>query len=122
MNIRIAATLMLVATIILLGNSITTAQEMLEISATIKREVLDTTPEQNPIPKVKVTVVSMATNEEYTTHTDQKGEYEIKNLPAGRYTINYTKNGYGTRVGKSKVLAPGGEIYDRTKMKKKTIY
>ncbi len=117
MMIRFATTLMLVAIITLFGNN-TKAQEMLENSATIRGEVIDITPEKNPIPGVKVTVVSVATNEEYTTHTDEDGEYEIKNLPAGRYTLSYSKNGYGKRVGKSNVVAPGGEIFDRIKMRR----
>lgn len=115
--IRITATLILVTIITLLGNNIT-AQEKIVNGAIIKGEVVDITPEQNPIPGVKVTVVLTATNKEYTTHTDEDGKYEIKNLPAGRYTFNYSKNGYGERVGKSKVVAPGGEIFDRIKMRK----
>ncbi|MYB63184.1 carboxypeptidase regulatory-like domain-containing protein [Candidatus Poribacteria bacterium] len=88
-----------------------------EDGGTIKGEVLDTTPEQNPIFGVKVLVVDTAGNE-YTTRTNKKGEYEIKGLPGGRYTISYTKDGYGDRVGKTKLLAEGGEIFDRIKMHK----
>ena len=85
--------------------------------STIKGEVLDITPEQNPIFGVKVTAVDAAGNE-YTTKTNKKGKYEIKGLAAGRYTISYSKNGYGDRVGKTKLVAAGGEIYDRIKMRK----
>ncbi len=119
MIIRNATSLMLVAFIILLGNSSTTAQVKAVNGGTIRGAVVDTTPELNPIPGVNVTVVSLATEKEYTTQTDKKGEYKLANLPAGRYTVSYSKDGYGERVGKSKVLAPGGDIFDRIKMRKK---
>ena len=99
--------------------SIGSAEKKDEGGATIKGEVLDTTPEQNPIPKVLVTVVNAAKNKEYTTLTNKDGEYEITGLPAGRYTIAVSKDGYFERVGKPKVVAEGGEIYDRIKMRKK---
>ena len=85
--------------------------------ATIKGEVLDITPEQNPIFGVKVVAVDKD-GKEYTTRTNKKGEYEITGLPAGRYTMSYSKNGYGDRVGRTKLLAEGGEINDRIKMHK----
>lgn len=85
--------------------------------ATIKGKVIDITPEQNPIFGVKVLAVDAA-GKEYTTRTNEKGEYEITGLPAGRYTMSFSKAGYGDRVGKSKLVAEGGEIYDRIKMRK----
>ena len=89
-----------------------------EDGGTIKGEVIDITPEQNPIFGVKVLIVDTGTGLEYTTRTNKKGEYEIKGLPGGRYTISYSKAGYGNRVGKIKLLAEGGEISDRIKMHK----
>ena len=70
---------------------------------TIKGEVIDITPEQNPIFGVKVSAVEAA-GKEYTTRTNKKGEYEIKGLPAGRYTMRFSKVGYVDRVGKSKLV------------------
>ena len=86
--------------------------------ATIKGEVIDTSPEQKPIEGVTVKIVNAATEEVFTLTTDKDGFYEKKGLPAGRYIINISKNGYGDRVGKSKVVAAGGEIFDRIKMRK----
>ncbi len=96
-----------------------TAEDIAVVSnkATIKGKVIDITPEQNPIFGVKVTAVDAA-GKEYTTRTNKKGEYEITELPPGRYTISYSKAGYGDRVGKTKLVAAGGEIYDRIKMRK----
>lgn len=88
------------------------------IGVTIRGEVIDISPEQRPIEGVTVKIVNVADGEEYTVKTDKDGLYEKKGLPAGRYTISVSKRGYGDRVGKSKVVAAGGEIFDRIKMRK----
>ena len=88
-------------------------------NATIKGEVIDTSTEQNPIEGVTVTIVSSADDQRFTVTTDKDGQYEKTGLPAGRYTISVTKEGYGDRVGKSKVVAAGGEIFDRIKMRER---
>ncbi len=95
------------------------AQEDIVGGATIKGEVIDLSPEQRPIAGVTVKIVNAATGKEHTVKTDKNGAYEKKGLPAGRYTISVSKPGYGERVGKSKVVADGGEIFDRIKMRKK---
>ena len=87
--------------------------------ATIRGEVIEASPEQKPIRGVNVTIVSNSTGETYTVTTDENGAYEKTGLPAGRYAINVYKKGYGERTGKSKVVVPGGEIYDSIKMIKK---
>ncbi|MYG00185.1 carboxypeptidase regulatory-like domain-containing protein [Candidatus Poribacteria bacterium] len=97
------------------------AQEDVVGGATIKGEVIDTSPEQNPIEGVTVTIVNSATGKEYTVKTDKDGAYEKKGLPAGRYMVSVSKPGYGDRVGRPKVVAVGGEIFDRIKMRKKVV-
>ena len=94
------------------------AQEVDIDGATIKGEVLEATPEQRPIEGVTVKIVNVADGEEYTVKTDKDGFYEKKGLPAGRYMISVSKGGYGDRVGRSKVVAAGGEIFERIKMRK----
>ena len=86
--------------------------------AIIKGEVIEATPEQRPIVGVTVKIVNVATAEEFTVTTNKDGFYEKKGLPAGRYIISVSKNGYGDRIGKPKAVAAGGEIFDRIKMKK----
>ena len=86
--------------------------------ATIKGEVVDTSTDLNPIEGVTVKIVR-GDEEPLITTTDKDGAYEMTDLPDGRYTISYEKEGYGERFGKSKVVAPGGEIFDRVKMRKK---
>ena len=98
------------------------AQETAEIvdgGATIKGEIIDTSTEQNPIEGVTVSIVNSSSGEEYIATTDADGAYERTGLPAGRYTISASKEGYGARIGKSKVVAVGGEIFDRIKMREK---
>lgn len=88
-------------------------------TATIRGEVVEASPEQKPIEGVNVKIVNNATGEEYIILTDINGAYERTGLPAGRYTITATKDGYGDRFGKSKVVAAGGEIFDQIRMRKK---
>ncbi len=87
--------------------------------ATIKGEIIDTSTEQKPIDGVSVKIVNSGDGTEYTITTDKDGFYEQTGLPAGRYTISVSKEGYGDRIGKSKVVAAGGEIFDRIKMREK---
>ena len=91
--------------------------------ATIRGIVIDTSPEQRPIESATVTIVSVNLDgkeyQEYIVTTDKDGVYEKTGLPAGRYTISVSKRGYGNRVSKSKIVAPGGELYHPIKMLKK---
>lgn len=89
------------------------------VGATIRGEIVDTTPEQNPIEGAIVKIVNTADGQEYIIATDQDGAYEKKGLPPGRYMVSVSKAGYGDRVGKSKVVAAGSEIFDKIKMRKK---
>ncbi len=86
--------------------------------ATITGKVIDTTADQNPIEDVTVSIVG-SDGQTFTTTTDDNGEYRETGLAAGRYTISYKKEGYGDRVGKTKLVAAGGEIHDRIKMREK---
>lgn len=89
------------------------------IGVTIRGEVIDTSPELKPIAGVTVTITNASDGQVYVVTTDDNGAYEKTGLPAGRYTISVSKKGYGDRIGKSKVVGPGGELFDRIKMRKK---
>lgn len=108
----------IVLTLLCLFVDIAVAQEDLRFQATIKGEVLEATPEQKPIPGVLVTIVSSG-GRTYTLLTNKDGEYIRTDFPAGRYTISLSKDGYVDRVGKSIVVAAGGELFQRYKMRKK---
>lgn len=94
------------------------AQNVDDSGATIRGEVIDTSPQQRPIKGVTVKIVDIASEEVYIITTDKNGFFEKKGLPAGRYTISVFKRGYGDRIRGSKVVADGGEIFDRIKMRK----
>lgn len=86
--------------------------------ATIKGKVIDTSPDLKPIEGVTVKIENVAVGQEYIVTTDKNGYFEKTGLQAGRYTLSYSKKGYSDRIGKSKVVAAGGEIYERIKMSK----
>ena len=113
--------ILLIVVCICIPVSIVIAQEDAVGGATIKGKVIDVSPQQNPIAGVTVTIVNSATGKEYTVKTDKDGAYEKKGLPAGRYMIGVSKPGYGERVGRPKVVAAGGEVFDKIKMRKKGI-
>ena len=92
--------------------------DVMSSGATLRGDVVDTSPQMNPIPEATVRIVG-TDGQEYETTTDDAGSYEQTGLPKGRYSISVYKEGYGERVGKSKVVSEGGEGYDRIKMRKK---
>ncbi len=108
----------IVLTLLCLFVYIAIAQEGLSFDATIKGQVLEATPEQIPIPDVIVSIVG-SEDPTYVVYTNDKGEYTRTGLPAGRYTISLSKDGYGDRVGQSIVVAAGGEFFQIYKMRKK---
>ena len=90
--------------------------ELVGGGVTIKGKVIDTSTEQKPIEDVTVKIVDVASRQEYILKTDKDGIYEKTGLPPGRYAVSVVKVGYGARVGKSKVVAAGGELNDIIKL------
>jgi biopolymer transport protein ExbB len=87
--------------------------------ATVKGDIIDTTADQNPIQDVTVEITRNSDGQKFMAKTNEAGSYERAGIPPGRYTISVFKEGYGNRVGKSKVVAAGQEIYERIKMREK---
>ncbi len=85
---------------------------------TIRGHIEDTTELRNPLEGVEV-IVKDTSGKEWTTTTDEHGEYEITNLPTGRYFVSVYKDGYGDRVGKPINVVAGGDRYFPLKMTKK---
>ncbi len=115
---RLGLTLMFVAyTIISAG--VAFAQGALGIQAgTVRGQITDTTPAQNPIEGVQVKIVSAA-GEEFTAITNSNGDYERSGIPAGRYFISIYKEGYSDRLGKPVTVVNGGDHFVPLKMSKK---
>lgn len=95
--------------------------EFMDSGATMRGEIIDTSPEQKPIEGVQVEIFNVKTENTYTVTTDIDGIYEKTGLPSGRYTIVAHKKGYKPHVGKSKVIVAGGEFFDQIKMEKQNI-
>lgn len=88
---------------------------------TLRGSVIDTSSLQNPIEGVRVVAVN-PTGIEYETHTDSDGEFEMSGLPSGRYLVDFTKSGYGERLGKPITVTAGGDQYVAMKMSKKATF
>ena len=85
---------------------------------TVRGQIVDTTESQNPIEGVTVVIVAQD-GTEFTTTTDANGDYEKSGIPAGRYLISISKEGYGDRLGKPVTIVDGGDHYVPLKMTKK---
>lgn len=81
--------------------------------------ITDLTPAQNPIEGVTVTIVARDSGKEWTTKTDADGEYKQSGLPAGRYLISISKEGYDERTGKPVTIVDGGDHFIPLKMMQK---
>ena len=86
---------------------------------TVRGQITDLTPAQDPIEGVEVKIVAQDGNKEWTTTTDAKGEYKHAGLPPGRYLISISKDGYDARVGKPVAIVEGGDHFVPLKMNKK---
>jgi len=95
--------------------------EFMESGATMRGEIIDTSPERKPIEEVQVEIINVKTENTYTVTTNIDGIYEKTGLPSGRYTIVAYKKGYKPHVGKSKAIAAGGEYFDQIKIEKANI-
>ena len=64
-----------------------------------------------PLRRAEVSIFGEALKEPRSTSTDEKGVYELKDLPAGRYTVNASKAGYGSvSFGQKRPYQPGRPI------------
>ncbi len=88
---------------------------------TIRGIVTDTSSLQNPIEGVRVVAVDPA-GIEHETQTGSNGEFVIIGLPSGRYLLNFTKEGYGDRLGKPMTVTAGGDQSVAMKMSKKASF
>ncbi len=88
----------LVYTLVLIGIVSCTKKETqsLDLSGDITGKIttlLEYGPEVNDRANVAITLTGVNT---LTSHTDSAGNYFIKNVPFGRYTVKISKDGYGT--------------------------
>ena len=95
--------------------------DVMNSGATMRGEIIDTSPEEKPIEEVQVKIFNVKTENTYTVTTNIDGIYEKRGLPSGRYTIVAYKKGYKPHVGRSKIIVADGEFFDQIKMEKQNI-
>lgn len=86
---------------------------------TVRGLITDLTPAQNPIEDVEVKIVAQDGGQEFITETDAEGNYKHTGLPAGRYLISISKEGYEDRAGKPVAVVDGGDHFISLKISKK---
>ena len=87
---------------------------------TVRGLIIDLTPVQNPIEGVEVKIVAQDGGQEFITETNAEGNYKHTGIPAGRYLISISKEGYEERAGKPVVVVDGGDHFISLKMSKKS--
>ena len=87
------------------------AQEDAANSGTLRGQITDVTPTQNPVEGVEVKIVEQDGGKEFITKTDADGNYVHAGLPAGRYMISISKEGYGNRAGRPVTIVNGGDHF-----------
>ena len=95
------------------------AQEDALNGGTLRGQITDLTPAQNPIEGVEVKIVAQDGGKEFITKTGADGNYEHAGLPAGRYLISISKEGYDERAGKPVMIVNGGDHLVPLKMRQK---
>ena len=95
------------------------AQDDAMNGGTLRGQITDVTPAQNPIEGVEVKIVAQDGGKEWTTKTDADGNYTYAGLPAGRYLISTSKDGYDKRVGQPVTIVDGGDHFVPLKMAEK---
>ena len=95
------------------------AQEDATSGGTLRGQITDITLRQNPIEGVEVKIVAQDGGKEWTTKTDADGNYKHARLPAGRYLISISKDGYNMSVGKPVTIIDGGDHFVPLKMVQK---
>lgn len=78
---------------------------------TVRGLITDLTPAQNPIEGVEVKIVAQDSGKEFITKTDVDGNYEHAGLPAGRYMIRISKEGYNERTELPVTVVEGGKHF-----------
>ena len=95
------------------------AQDKALSVGTLRGQITDLTPAQNPVEGVEVKIVAQDGGEKFITKTDADGNYKHALLPAGRYMISISKEGYDERVGRPVNVVKGGDHFIPLKMAKK---
>lgn len=77
------------------------ADENASNGGTIRGQALEYGKDQNPIIGLIVTIISPE-GKEFTTKTDENGNYKFSDLPVGKYTLKYRQKGFDDKWSGSK--------------------
>ena len=102
----------------LFGSVFAQDKETLSVG-TLRGQITDLTPAQNPIEGVEVKIIAQDGGKEFITKTDAEGNYKHALLPTGRYMISISKDGYDSRAGKPVTIVKGGDHFVPLKMTQK---
>ena len=116
---RLGFVLIVVICVNIMSAGITLAQDDAISGGTLRGQVTDTTPAQNPIEGVTIKIVAAQGGKEFTATTDTNGNYECSGIHAGHYLISTFKKGYDERFGKLVSVVNGGNPFVPLKMAKK---
>ena len=111
--------MLILVTCVSLFTDIVFAQDDTMSGGTLRGQITDITLRQNPIEGVEIKIVTQDGGKEWTTKTDADGNYKHAGLPAGRYLISISKDGYDRSVGKSVTIVDGGDHFVPLKMAQK---
>ena len=91
------------------------AQEEAVSGGTVRGKIVDASSTQNPIEGVQVKILAQD-GTIYETTTDENGNYERTELPAGRYLISIHKEGYSEQIGIRLTIVNDGVTHIPLKM------
>ena len=115
--IRLSFVLAVIACVGMSTNTFS-AQEKIVSGGIVRGKIVDTSKAQNPIEGVQVKILA-PNGTIYETMTDENGDYERIGLPAGRYLMNISKEGYGEQIGIRLTIVNGDASYVPLKMTQK---
>ena len=94
------------------------AEDKPTTGGTLRGQIIDATPAQNPIEGVEVKIVGRS-GKEFTVKTDADGNYECTGIPTDRYLISTSKESYQGTSGKPIMILNGGAYFLPLKMAEK---
>ena len=116
--IRLCFALIVAVCVSIVSIGITFAEDKPTTGGTLRGQIIDVTPSQNPIEGVEVKIVGRS-GKGFTAKTDANGNYECTGIPTDRYLISTSKEDYQGTSDKPMTILNGGNHFLRLKMAEK---
>ena len=117
---RLSFMLIAVICVTIMPGSVIFAQDAPKRGGTVRGQITDTTPAQNPIEDVEVKIVAQDGSKEFTATTNANGNYEYSDIPEGYYLIRIFKKGYDARIQQPISVVNGGYHFVHLRTAKKS--